>query len=935
MTRHRSYNSDAIWDGVLTPLFLLGLPFALWKLTGNPIPAHLPSRLNLEIWWNSVQAYPAQALNILPRILVDALWIGWAWYAAWLALGLIWALLHLPGVIMPRILLRLTPRTTVQAITVGAVAASPLAHTAPAPPHTPAAQLPANLNGRLHLTVTATPETPTHAHPLIIPADIPAADAHTTVHRVENGDTLWDLAARYYGDGEQWHRIYAANAGRLQPDAARLTDPDLIYPGWSLAIPDPVTAAPTPAPGSDTGITPRPATTPPPTAPKTTPPQTLTAPAPHGAPAPGAAKNTIPAHGTSDPQQSAPRTPHTVGWHIPGGGYTGITLIAAIAASVALLRTRHRRHPDTPPPPVPDAVAALAAVHGAALAADACGYDPAQHPGQQPPPLLAPTPGTVILGTTADERHELPHDHANPSGSLLCYTGPGAQDATRALIISTLSSTTIAHAPGTRTVLTDRQLADDLFGTGTLQPLPGWLHLTDTPTEAVTQLHAAAHRRATPGAPNRTDTDPAREPGVTLILRADPDLHDAVIEACASAPGAVAAVLLGHFPESEHPVTTITLDQDGTIREVTGPHDNAVEHMTVHTLPRELAADLYRVLRAARIPYPQPLPGQQAPARTAAAPADPEPTAQHSPNAEEPPAHNAIAPAAIAAHLAEAHPQTRHEPPPSPADDPRALIRTPLLLRVLGPVDVLGPNAAAPPNGEKIHMLLARLTLHPAGHSAQHLADLGWSEINDEEQRRRAAYTTISRARTPFHTANATNPKEPGKYLINDHGTFRLDPDQITTDLDLLDRLQRQTAHAADDTERRSLLTQAAALYRGPVAQGVSDDGLDWLTDARFDIHERIVSLHLELAALTLDNDPDTAIGHTQMATKMAPDDEETTRQAIHYLRQLGRPDLAHTAYQHHLSALGELGEQPSPEILQLAADLIPKTRSTRGAQAA
>jgi len=920
MTRQHSHNSDAIWDWILTPLFLLALPIALWKLTGNPIPEHLPTQLDLQLWWNSVQAYPTQAFDIVPRILVDALWIGWAWYAAWLTLGLLWTLLRLPGVIMPRILLRLTPRATVQAITVGAVAASPIAHAAPAAPHTLGAALPANLGGRLHLTVTAAP--PAHTHPLIIPADTPAADAHTTVHHVEHGDTLWDLAARYYGDGEQWHRIYAANAGRPQHDAARLTDPDLIYPGWNLAIPNPVTATPAPTPWPGTGAAPRPATTTPPAASDTAPPQTPATPTPDGAPAPGAADTAIPAPGPSDPRQAAPRTPHTVGWHIPSGGYIGITLLAALAASVALLRTRHHRHRDTPPPPIPDAVAALAAVHSAAFAADTCGYDSQEHPGQLPPPLLHPTPGAATLGTAADGRRELPHDRANPAGSILSYTGPGAEDAIRALIISILSATTLADGSGARAVLTDRQLADDLFGTSAIEPLPGWLHLADTPTEATAQLQSAARRHTTSRSPNQTSTDSTQAPYITLILRADPGLHGAVAEACASAYGGVAAVVLGPSPDGEHPVTTITLDQDGTIREVTGLHDDSVEHMTVHTLPRELATDLYRVLRAARTPYPQQIPSEQAHAHVTTAPADPDPTARHSPKTEGPSAHNAISPPAIAVHLAEAPPQSGDEPPSSPlsADDLRTLIRTPLLLRVLGPVDILGPNATAPPNGDKIHMLLARLALHPAGHNARHLADLGWAEIDDEEQRRRAAYTTISRARTPFHTANATNPKDPGKYLVNDHGTFRLDPDQITTDLDLLGRLQQQAAHAADDTERRSLLTQAVALYRGPLAHGVSDDGLDWLTDARFDTHERIVGIHLELAALTFDDDLDAAIGHTQTATRMAPDDEQTTRRAIRYLRQLSRPDLAHAAYQRHVAALHELGEQPSPEILQLAA---------------
>ncbi len=54
---------------------------------------------------------------------------------------------------------------------------------------------------------------------------------------VHRGDTLWDLAERHYGDGEQWRRIARANYGRPQPDGASLADAHWIYPGWRLLLP--------------------------------------------------------------------------------------------------------------------------------------------------------------------------------------------------------------------------------------------------------------------------------------------------------------------------------------------------------------------------------------------------------------------------------------------------------------------------------------------------------------------------------------------------------------------------------------------------------------------------------------------------------------------------------------------------------------------------
>ena len=50
-------------------------------------------------------------------------------------------------------------------------------------------------------------------------------------HTVEAGDTLWDIAQVYYGDGNQWHKIAAAN-GNPSPETLQI--------GQKLAIPPPV-----------------------------------------------------------------------------------------------------------------------------------------------------------------------------------------------------------------------------------------------------------------------------------------------------------------------------------------------------------------------------------------------------------------------------------------------------------------------------------------------------------------------------------------------------------------------------------------------------------------------------------------------------------------------------------------------------------------------
>lgn len=62
----------------------------------------------------------------------------------------------------------------------------------------------------------------------------------TFVHppRGQNYDCLWDIAERTLGDGTRWTEIYQLNKGVMQDDGNRLVDPDLIYPGWRMKLPD-------------------------------------------------------------------------------------------------------------------------------------------------------------------------------------------------------------------------------------------------------------------------------------------------------------------------------------------------------------------------------------------------------------------------------------------------------------------------------------------------------------------------------------------------------------------------------------------------------------------------------------------------------------------------------------------------------------------------
>jgi DNA-binding SARP family transcriptional activator len=55
---------------------------------------------------------------------------------------------------------------------------------------------------------------------------------------VRPGDSLWSIAAAQLGDGGDWPAIAALNLGRTMPDGLTFVDPNRIYTGWTLQMPD-------------------------------------------------------------------------------------------------------------------------------------------------------------------------------------------------------------------------------------------------------------------------------------------------------------------------------------------------------------------------------------------------------------------------------------------------------------------------------------------------------------------------------------------------------------------------------------------------------------------------------------------------------------------------------------------------------------------------
>lgn len=118
-------------------------------------------------------------------------------------------------------------------------------------------------------------------------------DAETVTYTVQGGDTLAAIARTRLGDETRWPGVYEASRHTVQDGGRRLTDPDLILPGWTLTLPSgPAGAAPT-SPSQNT------------TPDATADPSAVGAPA-AASPAPAASTSTVPQATASAPATSAP-----------------------------------------------------------------------------------------------------------------------------------------------------------------------------------------------------------------------------------------------------------------------------------------------------------------------------------------------------------------------------------------------------------------------------------------------------------------------------------------------------------------------------------------------------------------------------------------------------------------------------------------------------
>ncbi|MFF4128308.1 BTAD domain-containing putative transcriptional regulator [Microbispora rosea] len=248
MTRFRLLDGlRALLAATVLTALIAGVPLVLYALAGSPVPAHLPGLGEI----GHALTHRDDGTLFLAVVKVVS-WAAWAGFVASTLVELTFrirgcATPHLPG-------LGAAQWLSAQLISSVALAAgSPAAFVmAAVPPAAVVAAAPAAL-----ADTTAAPDAG-HDPPRFAGADEslasgqftttkahgPSGQAHARVlrlthaaYQVRRGDCLWTIAERHLGDGDRYTEIAALNTGRVMPDGARFTQPDVIRPGWVLRMP--------------------------------------------------------------------------------------------------------------------------------------------------------------------------------------------------------------------------------------------------------------------------------------------------------------------------------------------------------------------------------------------------------------------------------------------------------------------------------------------------------------------------------------------------------------------------------------------------------------------------------------------------------------------------------------------------------------------------
>ncbi|AZM48776.1 transcriptional regulator [Streptomyces sp. WAC 06738] len=894
----------------VTLALLAGMPYILWRATGLPWPEHV----------SSVGEFSQRLTQpISDPLMIDLLamvgWLCWAAFAFTVVRETIWYATHLPQLLRDRHahhehVASLSVKGSLAALCIGTLVIALIGLWRP---DTVSAQqqLPSSGESRAHTAATATFVTAPSRPSTSCAVSMRAMGATTTAgpgserhgvsgtseatrnieHTVIEGDTLWTIAHTYLGDALTWPRIYALNKDRVQSDGARLTEPDLILPGWQLTIPVARAATPAPKP-STTETTPEP----------DAPPTKAAEPAPTQS-APGHHKDAA-QQGSGTPAQSGQRHETTAQ---PTGtqarpvaislGHASLIGITTAAGLLAARRYWHwhqhrRREPgrETEPPALSPLVdKAAQAAHAATRPLPPA--DPELLAPRSNPPQPPRAPGTVTIGVRHDA--EIPLDElAIPGGCA--WTGSGAQGTARALLVGVLTAAERQRpGPSRVTAVIPRNLGETL-----LPSLPDqFTALTQSPNLAdavrAAEQHLIAHARnhdehdTTPAATLQPSADSAAdtEPGTLLLLTVPDAAHTGQLQALAahSSPGTLVVLTLGTALPG---AASWHIADDGTV--TTKSHRQQAKRLRLFHLTPEAGRDMVDVLLTANGQHPRP---------------------HHPPTPAPRPHSDSDPPDPAPAPQAEEAPVRRHT-----VEVPQPKQTKPVRLNVLGPVtlyarghqDPIGTNL----RGE-VREFLALLAAHPTGLLAADIADKLHLAPGTDQSGLKNLRRAVRRA---LRAATEITAQE---FILLQGELHKLHPELVETDLKDFNGALKEAfpASGSNEDEDAPLAAVRAALghYRGPFAHG--SDYL-WADTIREHLAIKAIDATLRLAhnaehAKAAPSERDAVLTLLEHLGTIHPDHERLAQHSIRLYQAAGRHDAARHVHTRLTRCLADLGLEP------------------------
>ncbi|MET7968755.1 BTAD domain-containing putative transcriptional regulator [Micromonospora sp. NPDC005305] len=837
-------------------------------------------------------------------------------------------------------------------------------------------------------TTAAAPHTTASQNSTLLAAGQPYT------HIVRRGDTLSKIAAERLGDPDRWPEIFALNRGTHFTQAGgTLRNPNIIYPGWNLTLPDDATAPaapprrPAPPPAAPDKPAPAPVPTADPSPPAPTPATTgATTPTPaepthtpttgnHGTCAPTSSTTT--GSDTAATGRPGPRTgAHTPGMSLPTGSWVNLGLALAIAAAVALLWA-HRQRRYTPGEPLtparrgPDMPAPLPRVVGQiqrALRRARDGRSAHRHrasPDTDDADLAngnsqreaAGDSSVTVAHPAAPSTHSGDLGQAAPAlaGSLpvkwppagLGLTGAGTHAAARGFLTAALAADVDEHPDARTQVVIPAATAAALLGAAAGLPRTPRLRIATGLNDAVDILEALTLHRARLVDQHEVATvadlraDAFEEPLPPVMLLADAPNHDERARVAALLTQSqrldIHGVLLGAWPDG----TTVTVDEEGTTTPIdsttAGHRADPADVGRLSVLNPAEALDLLATLaeaHAGEAPALAPIAPETTPGQYLAPTQPDQPTplagaARAGAQAVDPPTRSGES----RMQDADTSPTEVDEAPIASTASASSPVRAGVVepaAGIPGPVGVRVLGAPGIAGGDRGRTLRAK-SLELLVYLAVRDGSAPTEAILDDLLPDAPARKALHRLHTYVSDLRSVlrHHGGPGTYLTHPHHRYELNPDRLDIDLWRM-RTAIRAAHAAtSNVERLAALRRAVDTYRAPLADGC---GYEWIDPYREAVRREALDAVIALTE-ELDGQPSEQLTVLTAAIPHHPYAEALYQAAMRARAYLRDVDGVRALRRTVTRQLAEIDVEPSDETLTLAHRLITDLHPSPGAR--